>query len=367
MTKIAFVINSIHLGGPSYVVRSILANLDPAQFEAYVFTLFRKENTPEVVEELRQKGARVIENDYPGRLEVLAKKQAEFDRFLEQHGIEVIHSHGFIPDILSARCSAKNVRRLSTIHNNPFLDYPEVYGGLKGMVFTRVHLHFLKRLDRCACCSRYVYDSLRNQLPNLTVVRNGIGRTHAKQLVKRSDLGVPEDAVLFVYVGQLRQRKNVIWLLEQFRKCHKQNEYLLVVGDGRDRERCEEIADSHIRCLGFSADPYAYMQRADIFVSAALAEGFSISVLEALDNGLAVLLSDIPAHLEVFEAAKGDYIGEAFESGNGEDFERKLDALRGELWRVDKTAIQKVKDREMSAVKMTREYEALYIETDKGD
>ena len=360
MIHVAFVINSIHIGGPSYVIRSIIKNMDRRMFEISLITLFDSENTLEVIEELKELGVNIIEMHVKGRAEALIKTQSKFNTIISSNSINVIHSHGFIPDILSARCTVKDVKKISTIHNNLYTEYPEVYGNRKAKYLIPVHIHYLKRLNTCACCSQFVYDSMSKAIPNATVVRNGIDKTVPKTLVKRSDIGVPDNAVLFIYVGQLRTRKNIIWLIRQFKNYHRDNEYLLILGKGADKEECEKIQDSNIIHYGFSDNPYAFMKISDVYISAALAEGFSISVLEAMDNGLALFLSDIPAHLEAFKAAKGVSLGECFKTNDVVDFEKKLDVLRKELPGIDRDAIRRIKNKEMSAEKMTKRYEELY-------
>lgn len=360
MIHVAFVINSIHIGGPSYVIRNIIENMDHIRFKIYLITLFDAENTAEVIEELSNIGVEVIELHVKGRKEALISTQRIFNKVINNCTINVIHSHGFIPDILSARCKAKNITRITTIHNNLYTEYPEVYGRRKAKYLIPSHIFFLRKLDICACCSQFVYDSMHVALSNLAVVRNGIGNTVPKKAVSRADIGVPDDATLFIYVGQLRTRKNIIWLLQQFKNFHRENEYLIVLGKGADKEACEKIQDPNIIHYGFSDNPYAFMRISDVYISAALAEGFSISVLEAMDNGLALFLSDIPAHTEAFTAAKGVYIGECFKSNDSKSFEKQLNVLRERLSSIDKDAIRQIKDQEMSAEKMTKQYEELY-------
>lgn len=359
MEKICFVINSIHIGGPSYVIRNIIRNLDREAFEIFLITLF-DENRPEVIEELTTEGVHIINCGFSGRLDVILKKQNAFNSIISKNKITVLHSHGFIPDILSARCRSDVTIKISTIHNNLYADYPEVYGRIKSKLYIPVHIYYLNKLNVCACCSQYVYNSMKTVLTNTVVVRNGIDNTVRKQPVTRNMIGVPTDALLFIYVGQLRKRKNIVWLIRQFKTYHKPNEYLIILGRGAEKEECEKIQDHNIIHYGFSDNPYAFMQISDIYISAALAEGFSIAVLEAMDNGLALFLSDIPAHMEAFDAAKNTFVGESFKSNDSVDFGNKLDVLRAEISMIDKNAIRRIKDQEMSAKIMTRQYEELY-------
>ena len=50
----------------------------------------------------------------------------------------MIHSHGIRPDSLSLQCLEK-YRRVSTIHNNPYEDYPLKYGRFLGTYIAWKH------------------------------------------------------------------------------------------------------------------------------------------------------------------------------------------------------------------------------------
>ena len=357
--RIAFVINSIHLGGPSSVIRNIFYSINREKFELYLITIF-DESTPEVIEEVKKLGVKVVECKFRGRANAVLFGQKKFNEIIKRYDIKIIHSHGYIPDILSSRVKEKFIKKITTIQNNPFYDYAEVYGKAKSVFFLMTHFHYLKKIDTCACCSSYVYDAVKNKLSNTIIIRNGIGNTVPKKPVSRTDIGVPKNAILFIYVGQLRARKNIIWLIQQFKKYHRDDEYLIVLGKGADKEACEKIQDPNIIHYGFSDNPYGFMSISNVYISAALAEGFSISVLEAMDNGLALFLSDIPAHTEAFKAAEGVFIGESFKSNDSASFEKKLNVLREELHLIDRDAIRQIKDKEMSAEKMTKQYETIY-------
>ena len=365
MKKIAFVINSIHPGGPSYVVRNIIKNLDYSEYKVFLITLFA-ENAEDVVNEQKDLGVTVFECDFPGRMYALTKGQKVFEKIIVDNGIQIVHSHGFIPDIMSGRLKNHNLTRISTIHCNMYDDYPAWYGKLKGNLYIITQQHYLRKLTKCAAVSQYVYDSVSDKLSNLVLVRNGIGKTVIKKTVLREDLSIPEEAIVFIYAGQLRSLKNSVWMIEEFKKFHSNNEYLVVLGRGSDKDKCAAIVDDHIIHYGFTDNPYAFMRISDVYISASFAEGFSISVLEAMDNGLMLFLSDIPSHLEVFKTTEGTdlYLGETFVSGDEQSFHDALNVLRKNYGKINKGQIIKHKDTEMSVDKMIRQYTKLYQNQD---
>lgn len=355
MIRIAYVINYIVKNGPSSVVLNIINNLDREKYDVSLITLFSG-NDSEVVAQLKDKGISVYECTTLSRMKCLLVQNKEFADTVEKGCFDILHTHGIIPDILSSRLRT-TAKQITTIHNNMYEDYLDTYGYAKSRIFIALHMAALKRLDECVCCSKSVYDVMKQHLLNASFIRNGIEPAQAHSVVTREEVDVPEDARVFLYAGVLNSRKNVAWLIDNFVQYHEKDEYLLVLGNGEKEAECKAKADDHVRMLGFQTDPIAYMNISDVYVSASKSEGFSISVLEALSCGLGLLLSDIPSHREVVEMGQDVYLGETFPP---ENFAMKLNALRER--KTNKAEIRAFQERKLSVKTMTLQYAGLYID-----
>ena len=354
MKRVAYVINYIVKNGPSSVVLNLINNLDRSEYDISLITLFEGNNA-EVVSALRNNGVTVYECSTLSRMKCLLGQSKEFSDIVDKGHFDILHTHGIIPDVLSARLHTA-AKRITTIHNNMYEDYLDSYGYAKSRIFIALHLAALKKLDVCVCCSRSVYDVMKRRLPNASFIRNGIKPVQAHSVITRAEVDVPEDACVFLYAGVLNSRKNIVWLIDNFVQYHEDDEYLLVLGKGEKEAECKAKADDHVRMLGFQTDPIAYMNISDVYVSASKSEGFSISVLEALSCGLGLFLSDIPSHREVVEMGQDVYLGETFSQ---DDFEIKLKALRER--KTNKAEIRAFQEKELSAKEMTKRYESSYL------
>lgn len=355
MIRIAYVINYIVKNGPSNVVMNLINNIDKSKYQISLITLFEG-NDREVISALQNDGIAIYECRSMSRMRCLIGQSEEFSDIVKNGRFDILHTHGFIPDIISSRLHT-TAKRITTIHNNMYEDYLDTYGYVKSRIFIALHLSALKKLDDCVCCSKSVYDVMKHKLNNTSYIRNGIEPARAHSTVSRKEIGVPEDARVFLYAGILNSRKNVGWLIENFVKYHNINEYLIILGNGEKEAECQEKADDHVLMLGFQTDPIAYMNISDVYVSASRSEGFSISVLEALSCGLGLFLSDIPSHREVVKMGQDVYLGETFSS---DSFEAKLKALRKK--EINKTEIMAFQGKELSAIGMTRRYESTYTD-----
>lgn len=244
------------------------------------------------------------------------------------------------------------------MHNNPYEDYYEEYGKYKSKIYIFIHLFFLKKIDYCICCSNSVLNAVKNELKNATYIRNGIcEKKQDKSQVTRKLLNLPNDSIIFIYAGNLDSRKNVFYLINEFVKNHKNNEYLLILGDGNEYDKCLKIANDHVKMLGRVKNVNEYFSIGNIYVSASKSEGMSISILEAMNHGLGLFLSDIPSHREIFSIQNKIYIGEIF---NEENFLQSLELLRNNLKMMDKSYIKEFKEHNFSAKYMISEYQKYY-------
>ncbi len=353
--KVAYVINRIERGGPSNVVLGIIHNLDHSQFEPVLVTLFCG-NDETIVTELKEKGISVIECQNNSRMKYLLFGYRELKRIVNDRLIQVIHSHGFVPDIVSSRMHRK-VRKINTIHNNMYEDYIFTYGKWKGFLYTRIHLRAMRKLDLCVCCSKTVQEVMQKRLKNVTYIRNGCGEIDTCTYESRETLGIPDGAVVFIYAGHFSPCKRTLQLVNHFHHFRQENEYLVMIGDGPEHKKCREVCDDHIKFPGVLKNPYPYMKMADIYVSESASEGFSVSILEALTCGLGLFLSDIPSHKEVFDISEETYLGEYFSENQ---FSEKLQSLRLNFSAIEKAKIKDFKRKYLLDSNMAKQYQMLY-------
>jgi len=168
------------------------------------------------------------------------------------------------------------------------------------------------------CVSRAVQQSFQaypsTYRTRLEVVHNGIAwqGSSSSRLDARRKLGLPLTGFLFVAAGRLSKQKNYPLLLEAFART--KNSYLAIAGDGELESELAAFArklDLGERVFFLGALDRRLipdlLRSADAFVSSSLFEGQSNAVLEAMHEGLPILVSDIPEQREtVVDEATGE-------------------------------------------------------------
>lgn len=361
MTKIAYLITYIVHNGPSRVVMDLIHELDRSQYEPVLVTLISEKNDKAIIERIKA-DAEVIELDMHNNLDCLWRGHSLFAGELKKRGVDIVHSHGLIPDMITA-FYGKKYARLATIHNNPWEDYPADYGWKGKVIWAPLHIQIFKQMDHCVCCSSSLWETLKAALPKSSYVRNGVSNRQAEpqtddlNLIGEITAQIPEGAFIFLFAGRMIDRKNPVRLAREFSAGHSEDEYLIMAGDGPLLKDCRAVADDHVIFPGFIRDIRTLYSLADVYVSASASEGLSISVNEATEAGDGLLLSDIPSHREVFGINENCYLGELFRE---QDFKSQLARLRANRGLLDRDKIRNMQQQYLSAAAMARGYERVY-------
>jgi glycosyltransferase involved in cell wall biosynthesis len=147
------------------------------------------------------------------------------------------------------------------------------------------------------------------------VIYNGVDQIHfsagnveREMIVLRETLEIPKDALVVGSVGRLAPEKGYDLLILAASRLREMghNIHLIFSGDGRERARLENLANSRgigdfTFFLGYSRDVRPVLSMLDIFVLPSTVEIFSNAALEAMAMARPVLLSDSGGAAEMLE------------------------------------------------------------------
>jgi glycosyltransferase involved in cell wall biosynthesis len=110
-----------------------------------------------------------------------------------------------------------------------------------------------------------------------------------------------KDRPVILGVGELSKRKDFATLLRAFARLRQQRPArLIILGKGRQHDALQQLAGElgiaeDLDLAGFSANPYAYMAQADLFVLSSICEGAPVVLMEALGAGIPAVATDCPS------------------------------------------------------------------------
>lgn len=152
--------------------------------------------------------------------------------------------------------------------------------------------------------------------------RAGVRRAH----------GIPEAAVIFLFLGRLNRDKGVLDLAEAFAAQGNENAWLLVVGPDEAHLRAEMErrlgpALDRTRCVGYTDRPEDFMAAADVFCLPSYREGFGMVIIEAAAAGIPAIGSRIYG---VTDAIEENVTGLLHRPGDTAELARLMASLAGD-------------------------------------
>ncbi len=222
---------------------------------------------------------------------------------LQQLGIPYIPiAQGTIPgDIFSY---ARQIKSPLDVAKFVYISIKKLY------LLLRYELRYLRSAARVVAVSDELKEDMQRYygLPksHVEVIYNGVPEERfypSKQLRHdtRTQLGIPQDAVVLLGMGRLIREKGFHLLVEAFSTIHHDNEnvYLIIAGKGEFEDELRAMItrlelESRVVMAGFVAhhDTIKYYNASDMFVSPTLrAEGLPLTFCEAMLCGLPIVAS----------------------------------------------------------------------------
>jgi glycosyltransferase involved in cell wall biosynthesis len=225
---------------------------------------------------------------------------------------------------IEAVMAARSMRLPVLHHEDGFL--PDEAGGFKPRrVWTR---RLLLRGARGLVVPSHTLENIARdtwRLPKKLVhwIPNGIHvpkvPEQAERIAARESFGLPSDdptAVVIGGVGHLRREKNYARLIESFGKLKVTDSctpYLLLLGDGTEREHLEKLADQdnireRVVLAGHHKDLAPAYAAMDMFAISSDTEQMPIALLEAMAAQLPVVSTDVGDVMSMMPDAQSPFV-----------------------------------------------------------
>jgi glycosyltransferase involved in cell wall biosynthesis len=294
-TRVLHLVSSGGLYGAEQVILNLARAEDTISFVGALYNA----HSPniEVIDEAEKRGLRTVVFDSQGRVDF--RTIIQIKRFLREHRIDILHSHGYKPDIIGFLATLSGgTRWVATNHVwHPISGKLRLYEGLDAFV-----LRFAGRTVAVSSEIRQELISTRVPAANIRVIENGIdidpfAQSRSAATLKEV-LGMREHDVVVTIVGRLSPEKGHRTFLLAAKRVSSKNSNIkfLIVGDGPMAEelRSETIKLDLKDCVvfaGFRRDMPAIYALSDVLVNASTIEGLPITILEAMASRVPVIAS----------------------------------------------------------------------------
>jgi L-malate glycosyltransferase len=131
----------------------------------------------------------------------------------------------------------------------------------------------------------------------------------------RHDLGIPKGRVVVGFCGHLRAEKNPLRFLKACARIDREIEFhVLILGDGPERQACEELARSlpslygRVTFAGHQPDPRPYYRAMDVFCVSSDTEQMPVALVEAMATSLPVVSTDVGDVRAMLPDEQGEFV-----------------------------------------------------------
>jgi L-malate glycosyltransferase len=227
---------------------------------------------------------------------------------IKERGIDVVHCHHYSPYVygLLASMLKPSVKLIFTEHGKLSDAGPSRKRRLVNPLLSRW------RGQLCAVSADLKQHMIAEGFParRVSVLYNGIDPGRRPTATERHDaraaLGIADEARVVGTVGRLDPVKNLPLLLEAHAMLAASNPSArtVIIGDGPERAALEAkamelgVADTVI-FAGYRQDVRFLMSAFDVYVNCSTYEGVSLTILEAMASGLAVIATPVGGNPEV--------------------------------------------------------------------
>lgn len=310
-----------HLSGVGQVILETIRCFDSRAYEKeYRFTIFLPSDERGKLDYLNLKYIKIVYLPYPHKLLSL------FSRMSFAPPLDLFLGRGTYLFMNFRNWNLAKSTSITYVHDVAFLKYPEFIEPRNLRFLSRHITMWIRRSTTLIAVSHATASEIKKELPfaaeKVRTIANAVNtslfRPQAAPVLdaikQKYDL---TDYLLFV--GNIEPRKNLITLIDAFKKSAQKGEVQLFIvgGDGWLNEPID-AAIEQARREGYGVkrnDTYVpdedlpgLMQAARSVVVPSWHEGFGLPVLQTIASGGKVIASDIPALREAVNLAEADNV-----------------------------------------------------------
>ncbi len=242
---------------------------------------------------------------------------------INKEGFSVIHAHTPVGGAL-ARLAARKARKrgtkvIYTAHGFHFYKGSPLSGKV---IFYPIEKSLARYTDCLITINDEDYNTaLSRHFKARNIVKvNGVGidlnkftASKDKRAEKRAELGIGQDDIMLLSVGELNNNKNHMTVVKAVAAMKNTQIKYVICGSGALKKQIEAQArslgiESQVMLAGYRNDTREIYQAADIFVFPSLREGLPVSVMEAMASGIPIVAADIRGNRDLIIDGKGGYL-----------------------------------------------------------
>ena len=235
------------------------------------------------------------------------KAYKQLKKLIRENNYDIIHCHTPVAGVLTrlAARKSKNTTVIYTAHGFHFFKGTPL---LNWLIYYPIERFCARYTDKLITINKEDYGrakrfKLRNNgkvyyVPGVGINLEKIQNLKVDVKKKKKKLGILENTLILLSVGELNKNKNHEAVLQALSKLKDKNFIYLICGRGVLKESLErKIQELHLenkaKLLGYRIDVIEILKTADLFIFPSKREGLPVSVIEAMACNLPLIASNV--------------------------------------------------------------------------
>lgn len=176
-----------------------------------------------------------------------------------------------------------------------------------------------------------------------------IASTECDRSSIRTELGIADDEMMLISVGELNNNKNHIKVIEALNQCQNKKIHYVICGIGYTKDKLIAAAKEfglgdRLHLLGFREDVLSILKASDIFIFPSIREGLSVALMEAMALGLPIIASKIRGNVDLIHEFDGGFLCDRYDAlcfANAIDLLSSENDVRQKMGEFNRSIIKK--------------------------
>ena len=236
-------------------------------------------------------------------------------QLVETEHYDIVHTHTPNASMI-ARLACRKVRKQGTrvfytAHGFHFFKGAPLKNWLMYYPVEKICAHFTDVLitinkEDYALAQKKMHAKKVCYVPGVGIDLERIRSVQADRNEMRKSMGVPEDCILLLSIGELNVNKNHQVVVKALAKLDNKNVHYAIAGVGDQKDNLLNLAkelgiENQFHLLGYRTDALKLYHGADIFVFPSFREGLSVSMMEAMACSLPIVCSKIRGNVDLIQ------------------------------------------------------------------
>lgn len=247
------------------------------------------------------------------------KAYFQLKKLMKEQAFDLVHCHSPVGGVL-ARLAAKAAGIKKVIYTAHGFHFCKGAPLINWLLFYPVERLLSRYTDTIITINKEDYKRAKSfkscrveYVPGIGIDTSSYGMPGIARWARRRELGIADDVVLIISVGEFSKRKNQQVIIKSLAAMKNDRIRLMLCGAGQKEKMLRLLVQKYgledkVIFMGYRNDIPQLLPLADIFVLSSYREGLTVAVMEAMASALPLVCSNVRGNRDLVKEGRGGYL-----------------------------------------------------------